>query len=216
MSSRHLALGLSAVMLTMTGCAATRGSAAEAPRAATSTVAGQTMAGMSMAPGQTMAGMSMAPGQTMAGMSTPVTGSQPSAKSRMVCTGDVRNEVQAIFKLSAPAPVSTRWQDHLFTCTYTLPMGTMVLSVKESASKAAAADYFQAQRTRLGNTTVLQGVGERAFATTTGTAVVLKDSATLQVDTTGLPEVFGPQQQRRTDFAYEMATVVMGCWIEHG
>jgi hypothetical protein len=37
----------------------------------------------------------------------------------------------------------------------------------------------------------------------------------LQVDTTALPEMFGPQQQRRTDLAYEMATVVMGCWIEH-
>jgi len=151
----------------------------------------------------------------MAGMTMAPAGSEPSAKSKMVCTGDVRDEVQSILKLSAPAPVATSWRDQVFTCTYTLPMGKLVLSVKESASKAAAASYFQAQRTRSGKTTALAGVGERAFATPAGTAVVLKDSATLQVDATGLPEVFGPQQQRRTDFAYEMATVVMGCWIEH-
>lgn len=205
MKTRHLAVGLCAVALTMTGCAAGKGSAATSPAgAATSIAADQSMAGHSMAPGQTMAGMTMAPA-----------GSEPSAKSKMVCAGDVRDEVQTILKLSAPAPVTTSWQDQLFTCTYTLPMGKMVLSVKESASKAAAAAYFQAQRTRSGKTTTLAGVGEQAFATPAGTAVVLKDSSTLQVDATGLPEVFGPQQQRRTDFAYEVATVVMGCWIEH-
>lgn len=207
MKTRQLVLGLSAVAaLAMTGCAAGKDSAGIAP-------AGAAVSGSAA---QTMAGMSMAPGQTMAGMSMPSTSSQPSAKSKMVCTGDVRDEVQTVLKLSEPAPVSTSWQDQLFTCTYTLPMGKMVLSVKESASKAAAADYFQALRTRLGKTTALQGVGEQGFATTTGIAVVLKDSSTLQVDTTGLPELFGPQQQRRTDLAYEMATVVMGCWIEHG
>jgi hypothetical protein len=221
MKTRQLALGLSVVALAMTGCAAGKDSAAVAPAGAATS-----MAGMSMAPGQSMAGMSMAPGQTMAGMSTtpsPLTAgtstpdakSQPSARSKMVCTGDVREEVQKVLKLSAPAPVSTSWQDQLFTCTYSLPMGKMVLSVKESATKAAAAGYFQALRTRSGNTTALQGVGEQGFATKTGIAVVLKDSFTLQVDTTALPETFGPQQQRRTDLAYEMATVVMGCWIEH-
>jgi hypothetical protein len=205
MKTRQLVLSLSAIALAMTGCAAGKDSAGVAPAGAAA----------SMPAGQTMAGMSMAPGQTMAGMSTPATPGQPSAKSRMVCTGDVRDEVRTVLKLDAPAPVSTSWQDQLFTCTYALPMGKMVLSVKESASKAAAASYFQALRTRLGATTALQGVGEQAFATTTGIAVVLKDSSTLRVDTTGLPETFGPQQQRRTDLAYEMATVVIGCWIEH-
>jgi hypothetical protein len=205
MKIRHLAGSLCAVALLGTGCAAGKDAASVAPAGAATSVA----------PGQTMAGMSMAPGQTMAGMSHAPSGSEPSAKSKMVCTGDVREEVRSILKLSAPAPVSTSWQDQLFTCTYTLPMGKMVLSVKESASKPAAAAYFQALRTRSGTTTALQGVGEQAFSTPAGTAVVLKDSSTLQVDATGLPEVFGPQQSRRTDFAYEMATVVMGCWIEH-
>jgi hypothetical protein len=205
MKIRHLAGSLCAIALLATGCAADKGSAAEAPAGA----------GMSMAPGQSMAGMSMSPGQTMAGSTKAPTASQPSAKSRMVCTGDVREEVQKIFKLSAPVPVSTSWQDQLFTCTYTLPVGKMVLSVKESPSKPAADAYFQALRTRSGTTTALQGVGEQGFATTTGIAVVIRDSSTLKVDTTGLPAVFGPQDQRRTDFAYEMATVVMGCWIEH-
>ena len=149
------------------------------------------------------------PGQTIAG-------SEPSAAAKMVCAGDVAAQVMTVLNLDAPAPTSTSWQDQLYTCTYTLPMGKMVLSVKESASKPAARDYFQALRARLGGTEPLLGVGEQAYATKTGTAVVLKDDMTLRVDTTGLPAVFGPQQQRRTDLAYEMATVVMGCWVNHG
>jgi hypothetical protein len=150
-----------------------------------------------------------------AGMSMAPVVSEPSKAAKMVCTGDVRDEVKNVLKLSSPAPISTTWRDQLYTCTYTLPMGKMVLSVKESAGKPAAIAYFEGLRTRLGGTQPAPGLGEQAYATTTGTVVVLKDNTTLRVDTTGLPAVFGPQQQRRTDLAYEIASVVLGCWIEH-
>lgn len=232
MKTRQLAIGLSALALAVTGCAAGEGSNASAPAAATaSAAAGQQAAGMSKAPGQTatpghshtmasgetMAGHShpTAPGQTKAGGSRTQAGSEPSKASKMVCTGRVPDTVRTVLNLSAPAPTSTSWQDQLYTCTYTLPMGKMVLSVKESASKPAARAYFDALRAKLGSTEPLLAVGEQAYATKTGTAVVLKDSMTLRVDTTDLPAVFGPLQQRRTDLAYEMATVVMGCWVDH-
>lgn len=220
MKTRQLALGLSVLALAATGCATSQDSGTPAPAGAASTMAaGQQAAGMSKAPdpshtmasGETMAGHShpATPGQSMAG------DSEPSAASKMVCAGEVAAAVRTVLNLSAPAPTSASWQDQLYTCTYTLPMGKMVLSVKESGSKPAALAYFQALRAKLGDTEPLLAVGEQAYATKTGTAVVLKDDMTLRVDTTGLPAVFGPQEQRRTDLAYEMATVVMGCWIDH-
>ncbi|HEX8081527.1 MAG TPA: hypothetical protein VF557_15050 [Jatrophihabitans sp.] len=225
MKTRQLALGLSALALAATGCSTGKDSGTPAPAGAASSVAaGQQAAGMSKAPGQPAAtghSHTMAAGETMAGHShpaksaQPTAGSEPSAAAKMVCSGRVPDTVRTVLKLSAPAPTSTSWQDQLYTCTYTLPMGKMVLSVKESASKPAARDYFQALRAKLGDTGPLLGVGEQAYATKTGTAVVLKDNMTLRVDTTALPPVFGPQQQRRTDLAYQMATIVMGCWVDH-
>lgn len=218
MKTRQLALGLSALALVASGCATGKDSGTAAPAGAAGSMAGQAAAGMSKAPSDSH---TMASGETMAGHSHPSkpaqtsAGSEPSAASKMVCAGDVPAQVRIVLKLSAPAPTSTSWQDRLYTCTYTLPMGKMVLSVKESDDKPAARDYFQALRAKLGDTAPLLAVGEQAYATKTGTAVVLKDNMTLRVDTTGLPEVFGPQQQRRTDLAYQMATVVMGCWINH-
>lgn len=219
MKTRQLALGLSALALAATGCATGKDSATPAPAsAAASMAAGQQAAGISKAPGDSH---TMSSGETMAGHSHPgapgqtTAGSEPSAAAKMVCAGDVPAQVKTVLNLNAPAPTSASWQDQLYTCTYTLPMGKMVLSVKESASKPAARDYFHTLRLELGDTKPLLAVGEQAYATATGTAVVLKDNMTLRVDTTGLPAVFGPQQQRRTDLAYEMATIVMGCWIDH-
>jgi hypothetical protein len=213
MKTRHLVTGLSALTLVLTGCASSGDSGTAAPAGAgMSAPSGQAKAGMSMAPGQTMAGMSMAPGQTMAGMSMAPADSEPSKAALMVCSDDIQDQVRTVLKLSAPAPVKSSWQDQLYTCTYTLPMGRMVLSVKQSASKPAARGYFLGLRSRLGGTEPLLGLGEQAYATKTGIAVVLKDDMTLQVDTTGLPAVFGAEQQRRTDLAYEIASDVLGCW----
>lgn len=205
MKTRQLTLGLGALALVLTGCASDKTSGAAPGGAGSPTAPAQSMAGMSMAPGQSMAGMSM----------TPVD-SEPSKAAKMVCSDDIRAQVRKVLQLSAPAPVRSSWQDQLYTCAYTLPMGQLVLSVKQSDGKAAARAYFESLRTRLGGAEPLLGLGEQAYGTKTGTAVVLKDNMTLQVDATGLPEVFGSQQQRRTDLAYEIASDVLGCWTGDG
>ncbi|MDQ1739020.1 MAG: hypothetical protein QOE53_672 [Pseudonocardiales bacterium] len=205
MKTRHTAIGLGALALLLTGCASGGDSG-------TAAAGGAGMARSSVAPGQSMAGMSMTPGQSMAGMSVAPVDSGPSAAALMVCSADIQDQVRTVLKLSAPAPVRSSWQDQLYTCTYTLPMGTMVLSVKQLPSKPAARAYFLGLRSGSGSTEPLLGLGEQAYATKTGIAVVLKDDMTLRVDTTGLPAVFGAQQQRRTDLAYEIASDVLGCW----
>ena len=211
MTTRQRAIGLGALALLLTGCAAGDGPGAAAA-AGTSMPAGRTMPGTSMPPGRTMPGTSMPPGHTMPGTSMPSAGRQPSAAALMICSDDLRDQVRTVLRLSAPAPARSTWQDPLYTCTYTLPMGTMVVSVRESASKPAAREHLRALRTRLGATEALLGLGEQAYATRTGIALVVKDAMTLQVDTTRLPPVFGPERQRRTDLAYEIASAVLGCW----
>ena len=193
MKTRQLAIGLLAAPLLLAGCAAGNHS-------------GRAAENLPQKTGQTMAGM------TMATMSAVPAAQAPSEAAKMVCSQDIRDQVGKVLGLSTPAPVRASWQDQLYSCTYALPMGTMVLSVKQSAGKAAAGDYFAGLRRQLGRTAPLLGLGEQAYATTTGTAVVLKDNFTLRVDTTGLPAVFGPQRQRRTDLAYEIASDVLGCW----
>lgn len=150
----------------------------------------------------------MAPGQTMAS-TAPAT---PSPAAKMVCSDDIKSKVKQVLRLPADAPTHTSFVDHLYTCTYTLPEGPLVLSVHDSASKAAAAAYYTALRPTLGPTSGLPGLGEHAYGTSRGTVVVLKDSQTLVVDATGLPAVFGSQGQKRTDLAYEIASDVLGCW----
>jgi hypothetical protein len=154
-------------------------------------------------PSKVAVGASMA----MAGMSD-----APSDTAKMVCGDDIRAQVGQVLKLSRPPKTDSSWADQLYTCTYRLPMGPMVLSVKQSAGTAAAAGYFSNLRPTLGNTESLQGLGERSYGTGDGVVVVIKDDLTLKVDTTGLPKVFGANQQRRSDLAYEIASDVLGCW----
>lgn len=194
-------LTIAAAGLVLAGCASSQ--------AATTTTS---MPGMSMAPGQTMPGMTppAAPSGSSKGSTASAPG--PSAAAQMVCSADIKDKVKQVLSLSSSPVTHSTFVDHRFTCTYDLPMGPLKLSVQDSPSKAAAGTYFTGLRPTLGTTDTLIGLGERAYGTPSGTVVVLKDSQTLSVDATGLPTVFGAQQQKRTDLAYEIASDVLGCW----
>jgi hypothetical protein len=112
---------------------------------------------------------------------------------------------------NAPATQSS-WVDKKYTCTYHLPMGEFVLSVKESANASAAKAYTESLRTQLAGAKALAGLTDTAFADADGTLVLLKDNDTLTVDATALPAEFGDQHEKRTDFAYEIASDILGCW----
>lgn len=166
------------------------------------------------------AGASMTPGMVMPDGSTmgATTGartsasSAPSAAARMICSTEIRKDIGTVLALKSVPSATSNWSGHVYTCTYQLPMGTFVLSVKESADPRSAKAYADALRTRLGRTHSLAGLTNLAFATSTGTVALVKDNDTLQVDATRLPAEFGGQQQKRTDFAYEIASDILGCW----
>ena len=193
-----LALAAGAILLTGCGTATTSATTSST----TEPVASATSPGMS--PGMVMPDgsvMGAAPGAA-----------KPPALAVMVCGDEVRGDITKVLSLPAQPATSATWVDQLYTCTYRLPMGPMVLSVKQSADDAAAHAYYLAERKRIGSTKDTAGLGRYAYLTPTGTVGLVKDNFTLTVDATGLPPQFGSQGQKRTDLAYEVASVVLGCW----
>jgi hypothetical protein len=197
---------LAALSLVLAGCAAAHAATPHAP-------SGSMSPGMSMPPSMSMPGMSPAGTASPAPRTDTISG--PSASSRMVCGPEIRGDVVAMLGLHSVPATTTTWAGHLYTCTYHLPAGPLVLSVQESSDVASATAYFSALRQRLAPTHPLTGLlslGETAYDTPGGKVVVLKDDKTLQIDATGLPRVAGQHQQSRTDLAYEVASDIIGCW----
>lgn len=212
MNNRKGPLGLLiAVLLLLTGCTAAGASAGRA--APTTTMSPGMSPGMSMAPGESMPGMTSA--TAVPSPKSIVNAASPSASAAMICGPETAKSVATLMGLHTPPLTKTTWADHLYICTYQLPVGPLVLSVKESSSAAAARDYFNALQARLGDTkalTGLAGLGLPAFENTTGIVVFLKDNMTLQVDSTALPPQVGPHKTSPADLAYTVATDVLACW----
>ena len=193
-----LALAAGAILLTGCGTATTSATTSSTTEPVASAPSPGMSPGMVMPDGSVMGA---APGAA-----------EPPALAVMVCGDEVRGDITKVLSLPAQPATSATWVDQLYSCTYRLPMGPMVLSVKQSADDAAAHAYYLAQRKRIGSTVDTAGLGQYAYRTPTGTVGLVKDSVTLTVDATGLPAQFGSQGQKRTDLAYEVASVVLGCW----
>lgn len=197
---------LIATALLLTGGAAAKANAGNA-------TASHLAPNMTMSPGMTMSsGVKMAAAPSV---HTAVDASSPSKSASMICGPETAKNVATLMGLHTPAPTKATWADHLYTCTYRLPNGPLVLSVKQSTDARAARGYFGTLRDRLGGTTALTGLaglGLPAYQNTTGSVVFLKDNMTLQVDATALPSRIGEQNTSRTDLAYTIATDILACW----
>lgn len=163
---------------------------------------------------RSMSNMSMAAGQSMPGASTTSAASvgKPTATALMICSDDIKSKIEQVLKLPRQPYATTSFANQIYTCTYHLPVGPMVLSVQHAQTKAAADTYYNRVKSTLGPTAVLLGLGQKAYGAPSGVAVVLKDNETLMVDARGVPAVFGADQQKRTDLANEIASDVLGCW----
>jgi hypothetical protein len=145
-------------------------------------------------------------------MSSPHTPEALPASARMICSDDIKTKVQQALHLAAAPATHDGWADGVYTCHYALPMGGMTLSDRVFPDARAAADHLATQQAGDGRTQPLAGLGQQAYGSARGIAVVLKDNQVLTVDTTALPERFGANDQRRSDLAYEVASDVLGCW----
>ena len=169
------------------------------------------LAGCAAADAGTTASGSTATAPSASAVAT-TAGTTPPANASMVCGNEIRGKVQQVLKLPALPTVHSTWIKQVYTCTYDLPAGRMILTVQVAATNTAADAAFQARQKATVGATPLLGLGEHAYATPDGTATVIKDAMTLEVDTTALPAVFGAEQQKRTDLANEIASDVLGCW----
>lgn len=146
-----------------------------------------------------------------------VSGGRPPPTASMVCGPEIQGSLQTLLALPGRPTGTSTWVDGLFTCTYALPQGQLVLSVQQSADPAAAKAHFAALRSHTPTSTALTGLsslGLPAFQSASGIVSFVKDNLTLEVDATGLTATVGPQRTPRGDFAYTLATDVLACWQE--
>ena len=115
-------------------------------------------------------------------------GATPSPIATQVCHEAVK-EVASTLGVTAHVSTPT-WSDHLYSCEYQYPDGTMALSVKELSNWSQTYAYFDSLAQQLGRARTLQGLGQGAFQTTDGSMVVRKDWKVLLVDVRGLPAQF--------------------------
>jgi len=133
----------------------------------------------------------------------------------MICSDEIRTAVASLLQLATPPAATSTYANQLYTCTYQLDGGPLVLSVQDTEGVPAARSYFESLLHTLPGSQTLTGLaslGLPAFQTPSGTVVFLKDDKTLKVDATALPPNAGPNGQTRTDVAYQVATDVIGCW----
>lgn len=145
--------------------------------------------------------------------------SEPSAAAQMVCAGDVVKDITRVLALDEePEPVSA-WKEPMFTCTYDLDAGPLVLSVHDATDPTSGRAYFTSLRSRLGDVERLAGMtsfGLPAYETSDGSVVFLRDGKTLHVDATALPADLGPEgSMSPNDVAYAVAAGVIACWTDH-
>lgn len=154
-----------------------------------------------------MAGMNMG-GAAMAA---------PSATAAMVCSTEISDSVMSALALAQRPTTKDTWSAHLYTCTYTLPSGDVVFSVKDSSNVHAGMAYFKHLQggldAKVGVHPIkgLAGLGLPSFESKNGHVVFIKDGKTLHVDASN---VSGASGQRRTKIAYQLATDVVACWSE--
>jgi hypothetical protein len=134
------------------------------------------------------------------------------ASAQMICSDEIRSQVTGALGLdSTPTPQSA-WADHVYTCTYAVPMGTLVLAVTVAPSVAAAGAQLDARRAQVGAADPEEGFGERAYSAPGGVLVAVKDNLVLTVDATALPDDLGAGHQRRIDVVRLLAAGVFACW----
>jgi hypothetical protein len=133
----------------------------------------------------------------------------PSQAARMVCEQEAQNDIAIRIGVTVNQPVVPLWSDDAYSCRYSYPSGSFVLSVKEFPDLAGATTYLDSVRVPR---TAVSGLGDAAFTVSDGSVFVRKDTKVLHVDAGALPDPFGRPPVSRAEVARGIATVIMGCW----
>jgi hypothetical protein len=142
----------------------------------------------------------------------------PSEAARMICSPEIRASVAAAMGIKeAPMPDDT-FTNGVYTCTYALAEGDLVLSVMEMADAASAEEHTAELLGTFDSAeeiTGLENLGLPAFRTADGVVVFAKDNTMLQVDarSVGIPDA--GNSLTPSGLAYRIATNVLACWKAH-
>ena len=136
----------------------------------------------------------------------------PPDAAKMICDQEIRGEIADALALGSDPVPEPGWSDHVYTCTYALPMGRLVMSVTVTPSDAAARKELSGMRAGLASAAPEPGLGQEGYSADNGTVVAAKDNMVLRVDATGLPDDLGTVHERRIDFARVIAAGVFSCW----
>ena len=138
-------------------------------------------------------------------------GRTPSGISKMVCAREAQREIAQTLGVRASVSRPT-WVDHIYSCRYRYPDGGFVLTIKELSSWSQTLAYYSGIGRNQGRTATVPNLGQGAFQTDNGSAVVRKDWKVLTVDISGLPPQFGRPPTSRGDVAVTVADVILACW----
>ena len=83
----------------------------------------------------------------------------PSTSAKMVCQKEAREEIASSLGVTETRVTTPTWDeaDHLYSCTYVYPKGTITLSVKEMSNEAETTAYFDGIAQKYGTTQALIG-----------------------------------------------------------
>ncbi len=152
-----------------------------------------------------------APGTTTGAPPQPA-GARPSASARMVCAKEAQAEIAGVLARKTTRVTDPTWSNHVYSCDYVYPKGTVTLSVKELSDEAATTAYFDTLGTILNRLPDDVGLGQGAFQTPNGSMVVRKDFDVLFVDVAKLPKGFHAPGLTAADVASAIALTVLHCW----
>lgn len=148
------------------------------------------------------------------------TATGPSEAARMICTGQVVDDVARIMGLDEPVEPSSSWSSPMFTCTFELEQGPLVLTVHDATEPDAGMAHFEAQRTSATDVAAIKGVyslGLPAYETEAGLVSFIREGKTLEVDATGLKgtKLGVEEDMTKAGIAYAVASSVLACWVDH-
>jgi hypothetical protein len=139
-------------------------------------------------------------------------GPNPSKSAQMICEKEAQDDIAASLGVKVVSVTTPTWVDHVYSCTYVYPNARITLSVKEMSTTPETTAYFDAQAKTLGRRSGTVAIGQGAFQTTVGDAVVRKDWKVLTVDISKVPATFGQPPETAPQVALSIAAAILGCW----
>lgn len=138
-------------------------------------------------------------------------GVNPSISAKMICEKEAIDDIAEAIEVKTTSVTKPTWVDHVYSCKYKYPNGSITLSVKEVSTAAETTAYFNSLATKYGKRQTINGLAQGAFIASNDDVVVRKDYKILLVDVSGIPANFAPATTR-TDVAENIAAAIMSCW----